>query len=145
MRELNSSLAPHLELWIVISLNFLKILYQKFLEKSNFHMVLGTRVELVMQEWKSWVLTTWPTEHISSLLPLSSTVGCCLAAGRLSDFHWANRVLELTFWWARVVSIHLLQRKRVYSPPQLPICYWPIYGGSPRTRTADILLNRQAL
>lgn len=30
MRELNSSLAPHLELWIVISLNFLKILYQKF-------------------------------------------------------------------------------------------------------------------
>ena len=40
MRELNSSLAPHLELWIVISLNFLKILYQKFLEKSNFQMVL---------------------------------------------------------------------------------------------------------
>ena len=36
MRKLNSSLAPHLELWIVISLNFLKILYQKFLEKSNF-------------------------------------------------------------------------------------------------------------
>lgn len=50
MRELNSSLAPHLELWIVISLNFLKILYQKFSEKSNFQMVLGTRVELVMQE-----------------------------------------------------------------------------------------------
>lgn len=79
-------------------------------------MALGTRVELVMQEWKSWVLTAWPTEHISSLLPLSSTVGCCLAAGRLSEFHWANRVLELTFWWARLVPPQLLPKKTGLQP-----------------------------
>ena len=57
MRELNSSLAPHLELWIVISLNFLKILYQKFLEKSNFQVVLWVGLEPTSSDYKSPVLT----------------------------------------------------------------------------------------
>lgn len=37
------------------------------------------------------------------------------------------------------------RRKRVYSPPQLPICYWPIYGGSGELRYLDITLNGRAL
>ena len=112
MRELNSSLAPHLELWIVISLNFLKILYQKFLEKSNFQMVLLRRFELLPEDWESSVLAN-------------------LTKGAYGGPGWCRSTYS--------------QRKRVYSPPQLPICYWPIYGGSGELRYLDITLNRRAL
>ena len=108
MRELNSSLAPHLELWIVISLNFLKILYQKFLEKSNFQMVLLRRFELLPEDWESSVLAN-------------------LTKGAYGGPGWCRSTYS--------------QRKRVYSPPQLPICYWPICGGSPRTRTRTSCLT----
>ena len=112
MRELNSSLAPHLELWIVISLNFLKILYQKFLEKSNFQMVLLRRFELLPEDWESSVLAN-------------------LTKGAYGGPGWCRPTYS--------------RRKRVYSPPQLPICYWPIYGGSGELRYLDITLNRRAL
>ena len=54
---------------------------------------------------------------------------------RTPDLLLARQVLSqlsygpiLFFWWGRWVPTPLLQRKRIYSPPQLPICYSPKNG-----------------
>ena len=45
---------------------------------------------------------------------------------------------QLTSGWSgRWVPTPLLQRKRIYSPPQLPICYSPIKRCSPKPFCAD--------